>query len=340
VGLSDLMLLPGLPAPMGPLRSVVIAGDTTLTTRLNYYDNLTVNTGVTLTGMPGGTIIVVRNVLSVVGTISVNALGGMGGAVVAGGYGGGAWGRGASGDGGGYRFNGGFMANGSLGAAVPYDVAPSMQRGMANGGAGGAAGAGSAGGAWPFTTGGLIDALRAEPIDYLVMLKLWELILEGEGNNNATIGAIGGGGGGGGANLGANAAAGGTIGTAGVSPSGGSAGGGGSGIGGGGGGGNGTGATAGAGGRGGGALLILCGVLSGGGTISANGANGVNASGNGGGGGGGGGGAAAVGYNVAASSTPTMQANGGTHGNGAGAGSNGGDGGAGLATSVKVNIGA
>lgn len=323
--------LPGLLGRATPPIDVVISGNTTLTERINYFRNLTVNSGITLTGIAGGTIIIVEGTLTNAGVISVNALGGLGGALNLPGYGGGAWGRGFQTQT--VRTAGGFISTTTPSASVPYAVAPKAQRSMATGGVG-QAGAGGAGGAWPFATGGMIDALQQAPLDYMLLLALWELIQENMGDDNATTGSIGGGGGGGGRSGANNASgAGGVFGMGGAANDAG-----GSGFGGGGGGGSGTGGTGVAGGRGGGVLLLFCRTLDNtGGVISADGGAGSNSGTAGGGGGGGGGGAVTVSYE-ALTAAGTVRASGGAGGTSS-SGSAGGAGGAGAAVSVKIRSG-
>ena len=285
-------MLPGLIGRFTTPADVTISSNTTLATRINYFATLTVNASITLTGLAGGTVIICETALVNAGTISANALGGR-----SAGYGGGAWGRGKQPV---IRTSGGFISDAALGATVAYDLAPTVQQHMASGGSTVNGAAGSAGGAWPFTTGAPIDALRGEPIDYLLLLALWDLLQQGQGNDNATTGAIGGGGGGG----------------------------------------NGLGGTAGrAGGRGGGVLLIICKALNNTGTISANGANGTAGSGaSTGGGGGGGGGGVVVAYETL-TAAGTIQASGGSGGAAGAGGAAGGAGGAGAAASFNIRSG-
>lgn len=362
--------IPTLPAPVFPPRDRVVSGNTTLANRVNYYRNLTINTGVTLTGVVGGTIIVVQQTLNVVGNISVNALGTKGYQAIAGqsrvngGAFGGAYPNNTTSIGFSPRSLGSFFSQASvINSTTPWGLADPITAYMGSGGqstnnAPGTGGNGGAGGAWPFNAAGPFGLEAFDPQDWNLLVSLLDFIRAHGARVSAQWGGVGGGAGGGGGS--------GTSGTSqpGVTASmgwgtngpatnqGGASGG--SGIGGGGAGGQGgntsggfgTG-TGGAGGNGGGILVIICGTLSGGGTISANGENGDNGNGvSDGGGGGGGGGAALVSYHDLGSSTPTIQANGGSGGSGgtpgasgAVSGGNGGAGGAGIATSFLINVG-
>ena len=320
-----------LPTHFSPVVDATISGNTTLTEQLNIFNNLTISGAVTLTGLAGGTIIIVRENLVIdnaSGVISVNALGAkpLGfGAISAGGAGGGAINFGTS-------------------AALTIEAFHArLQRIMASGGAGVNTNAvGGSGGAWS-------AASTANPLinGWATAAGLVELMLL-RPSDDATYGGIGGGAGGEGAD-GVPAGTGGAGGTQGKAGANGSAatasGGGGSGFGGGGGGGgaSGTSGTPGDGARGGGTLLIITKTINNAGTISANGANGPNASAAGqcGGGGGGGGGAVHVLYEfTAGSGVGTLQANAGLGGtNGGGTGSAGGAGGAGMATSARIRAG-
>lgn len=317
-----------------------------------------------MTGVPGGTIIIVQQTLSVVGTLSVNGLGGKGAAAAlaantnspaAGG--GGAWGRGgntAQGQGDYVQNVQGFYTPlGMTAGDVAYARAPIMQSYMANGGQYNTTADGGAGGAYPLSDQSynwMQDRNLTPPLDWLLWRALLQLIEEGQGVDHASYGAIGGGGGGGGAvnntTSTPNPMPGGRYGGAGIfntvaSQYVGSSGG--SGIGGGGAGGGGGQAfpgtpIAGPGGRGGGVLLVLCGTLRDAGVISADGIAGGNASsGIASGGGGGGGGGVCVGYHIAGATTPTIRANGGTAGALISTGKNGGAGGAGVASSFRIS---
>lgn len=343
------LILPGVPSPLIPPADYATAGNVTLPARVNFFRNLTVNSGHTLTCLGGGTIIVVQQTLTVVstGVISANGLGSqVNAAANGGGGGGGAYGRAAVLT----RSSGAFISFGAVSASNPYVLAPGTQNFMAAGSAGGAAGvAGGNGGAWPLTGGGAFDASNSDPQEVDLVLALLDLIRAGNGKDDATYGAIGGGAGGNGgvgqATAGSAGAAGNLGGIGGQGTSGNRAGGGGgSGFGGGGGGGGAgtTSGTGGQGGRGGGVILIICGFLTGTGTISANGNNGsAGGASNGGSGGGGGGGAVVVGYHqVDGAGSPTVQANGGTGPAGTGTGTKGGNGGAGIALKFLFSVGA
>ncbi len=328
-GLFDL-----LPGPLCWPGSVAVAANTTLGQRLNYYEDLTIPSGVTLTGVSGGTIIVCFSTLRVDGTLSVNGLGAAGGPSHQPGNGGGAWGRFLSNA---IRTQGGFLSAGSIATGIPYAAAPALQAFMADGGGSAdTAVAGSPGSAWPSATGSLFDAQALDPGDLPFLQHLIQLILLGGGSHSFGR-VIGGGGGGGGAQQDWFPGLGGQIGARGQTGTGP----GGSGFGGGGGGGN-TAATnqvqAGAGGAGGGVLAIYCHSLAGSGTISANGGDGNPALGDGGNGGGGGGGAVVVAYRQREATIPTLQANGGIGPNSAGAGAAGGNGGAGIALSFQIGV--
>lgn len=304
--------IPGIPGPLIEPRDYTTTGDVTLSQRVNYFKNLTIASGHTMTGVAGGTIIVVQRTLSVVGTISVNGLGAIGGVSTAVGPGG-----------------GGLVSIGTtptIGGVAPG--AGRIQQWMANSGAGGP----NNGSAWP------AQVLNV-PTD-ITLLSLILRYLTDAPSHTAVSGTYGPVGGGGGGASGVAAATGSAM-SNGQPPN--ATNSGGSGFGGGGGGGGDAGFSPSqlAGGAGGGVILILCGILSGAGTISANGVNGGDASAlaEGGGGGGGGGGAVVIAYHRAATTTPTLQATGGTGGGGKGSGQAGGNGGAGLATSFRINVG-
>lgn len=327
--------------------SLSTVGNVALTERYNYFTNLTINNGHAVSGIAGGTIIIVENKLQLVGTgaLHCNELGGKGAAssgagnLGLGGYGGGA-----------FRYNavgglnatqGQFISQAAISATNPY-IREILTPMLPSGGAGGTggSGAGIVGSSFPAAGAGLFGSPSPAPsLTGLALLEyLLNLIVE-RSDDNATSGGIGGGGGGGGA--GGNAAgaggAGGTLGTqgsAGATTQGG--GGGGSGFGGGGGGGGAAaiGANA-AGGRGGGVLIVLCGELDNGGVISANGGAGGNAFQ--GCGGGGGGGVVSLGYETLSGvGIGSVLASPGAGGNSTGSGGNGGNGGSGLVNTYKI----
>lgn len=337
----------GLPGRFRAPVDYTTPGSEALTERINYFKNLTIAAGHTLTAVAGGTIIVVEEKLTIAatGVLSANALGGKGApaatnAAATGGYGGGLW-----------NFDsvtpltvtqGQFLSNGAISSTNPF-VRQRLQPLMASGGAGGGLTvAGSNGGAYPVASRGLFAGTTVQLAEWELVLALMELMYE-RPIDDATAGAIGGGGGGAGGSGGGGTGGGaGTVGARGITASAaGAGGGGGSGVGGGGGGAGGTGGTgaSGVGGRGGGVLIVITREIDNGGTISANGATGGGGAGATGDGGGGGGGAVVVGYeHVSGSGVGTVQANGGS-GNG-GAGLNGGDGGAGIASSFDIRSGA
>lgn len=331
------LILPGFPGPLIPPTDWTVSGNTTLSQRINYFRNLTISGSSTLTGVAGGTIIVVQHKLQIdSGSIlSLNGLGGIGGAASAVGLGGGAYLASVSNS----------FTSLSTGVpalhmsdtiAFPPVLFDPIQPVMASGGTTSANQPGGNGGAWSSTTAGA-------PTDISLFLALLQFITNARGHTDNATSFIGGGGGGGGANTsGSGSSTGGLYGQAGVTGTALAAQSGGSGFGGGGGGGSIAslfGGSTGVGANGGGVILILCGILSGAGTIRANGNNGTAPAANQGGGGGGGGGAVCVAYHIADSSTPTLQANGGTGGAPGGNGKTGGTGGAGVATSFRFNIG-
>lgn len=348
----------GLPGRFATPIDVTISGNTTLSERINYFKNLTINNGIVLTGVAGGTIIVVEETLTLsngTSQISCNALGGKGAAqqaantVGAAGFGGGVWG-----------FDsatpltitqGQFLSSGAMSATNPV-VRARLQTLMAAGGAGGSAAGndGTAGTAYPVASKGMFASTTIQLAQWELILALMEMMLE-RPTDDATGGGIGGGGGGSGSG-GAAHSSGGTGGTVGskatVGSGAGSGGPGGSGFGGGGGGGAGAAASGAdfgaAGGRGGGVLVVVARTINNAGIISADGAAGSagDTTGNGGGGGGGGGGGACVLVyeGTTGSGVGTVRANGGAAGaeGQAGAG-NGGAGGAGIASSFKIRSG-
>lgn len=333
----------GLPGRFTAPIDVTISGNTTLTERINYFKNLTINNGIVLTGLAGGTIIVVEETLTLsnaTSQISVNGLGGKGAtgvtnAVAPGGYGGGAWG-----------FDlttltltqGQFLSVGAISASNPY-ARQRLQTAMGSGGAG--MPFGGAGGAYPATSRAMFAGTTVQLAQWELVLALLELILERptDDANGGGIGGGGGGAGGSGAAPGTGGVAGANGGKGGTSTgAAGAGGGGGSGFGGGGGGAdsNSSSVASGAGGRGGGVLLVIAKTINNAGIITADGANGSNATA--GGGGGGGGGAAVLAYeSTSGSGVGTVRANGGSAGTGGSL--NGGAGGAGLAASFKIRSG-
>lgn len=337
----------GLPGRFRAPIDVTTSGSASLTERINYFKNLTVAAGHTLTAVAGGTIIVVEEKLTIAatGVLSANALGGKGAsaatnAIAAGGYGAGLWN---------YDSTtpltvtmGQFLSSGAISSTNPF-VRQRLQPLMAAGGAGGALTVvGTNGAAYPVASRGLFAGTTIALTQWELVLALMELMLE-RPTDDATAGAIGGGGGGAGGSGGAGTGgAGGTVACRGASSSAaGAGGGGGSGFGGGGGGAGGSGGTTagGVGGRGGGVLIVIAREVDNGGTISANGGPGTAGDSTTGEGGGGGGGAVVVAYeHVSGSGVGTVQANGGSGSNGAG--NNGGAGGAGLASSFDIRSGA
>lgn len=322
------------------------SGNLTLPARYNYFKNLTVNNGHTLTGVGGGTLLVVEETLQIVagGVISVNALGGRGGASVnnapgAFGFGGGPW-----------RPNlgaftitqGQFLSVGAIAAGNPWErnILTAMMPVGGVGGLGGGNNPGAVGsGPFPEAARGVFGGATVPPAGWELIEELLRMMRE-RPTDDATTGGIGGGGGGSGA--GGNGAgaggAGGMAGTGGaVGASNGAGGGGGSGFGVGGGGGSGVGAAAsGAGGRGGGVLIIVCGTLNNLGIISADASAGAGTGNASGGGGGGGGGAVVVGYETLTALGTLRALSGG--GGATGSGGTGAAGTAGLATSFQVSV--
>lgn len=330
----------GMPGRRTTPIDVTISGSTTLTERVNFFKNLTINASQTLTGLAGGTFVIVEETLTIgaSGALSANALGAKGGAGQASGS------VGKGGQGGGPR---GYMAAltrsydyaqwGTYATSNPPIDAGPLWGSMANGG-----GEGVAGSAWPYVTS------MANPFQ-----AGWELIaqlialINMRNADDATYGGLGGGGGAGGQGGATASGSGGTAGTIGgvggdsSTDSHGAAGG--SGFGGGGGcpnrqgmGNNGTGGD---GGRGGGVLIVLAKVINNAGVISADGAAGANSA-DAVGGGGGGGGAVIVGYEATSGSgVGTVRANGGSGGTGKTGLDAGSAGGAGMAYSFKIRSG-
>ena len=340
-GYPNKVTLPGhFTAPV----DVTISGSVALTERFNYFKNLTINNGIVLTGLGGGTIIVVEETLTLANgssQISVNELGAKGAAS-----------EGLGGKGGGLPFSNnavgvltmGALSHATLAATVPYIWPPLILVNNGDGGAGGAYNAaGSAGVAATTMTPPVSDAARSITFQWETFISaLHAMLMRWE--DDATYGGIGGGGGGAGggtAGTGASVAGGvgGSKGALGSAGAGGGGGGGGLGSGGGGGGG-GVGAGAGGpGGRGGGALLILCRTLNNAGLLTADGGAGSNGTGtNAGGGGGGGGGMVLVGYETL-TALGTLRANGGAAGALIGTGLNGAAGAAGITGSFKIRSG-
>lgn len=262
--------------------SATISVNTSLTADM-YYQNLTINSGVTLATQ--GFIVWVAGTLTVNGTLSANAAAqnGSNGLVNAGGAGGTLLptnttigGVGAGGAGG---VNAGNTTGGSSGCVG--------QKG-GNGGAG-AGVAGSAGNATQATTGG-----GTKRIFYNMNPFNHPLCGVNSGSSALTVFVGGTGGGGGGGNNNSTTGGGG-------------------------------------GGAGGGACLVYANIITGTGTIHANGGNGGDGyavSGNNGGGGGGGGGVLIV-FSTTPSAVAagvTATANGGTGGTGHGGGANGSNG--------------
>lgn len=352
------------PTPMLPGRftapaDVTIAANVTLTEQINYFKNLTIADTKVLTGLAGGTLLIVEETLTIAGAtsqITGDGMGGIGGASVAGAVSNGGLGGGVVAPGLTLTRTNGFVSVGAISATnPPYHGIPMLQPPMGTGGAGGNATAGgggvgsvgAAGGAWYAANAWPLGGTTASATGFLGGWSLFWRALELFITCNAA--SQGGPGGGGGGSGGSGNPAGGTVGIAGVaggiggqSSLVGLGGGGGSGVGGGGGGGGtsgGSSSASGSGGVGGGMLLILCKTLNNAGIISADGTTPATAAGTAGGGGGGGGGLVVVGYETL-TALGTIRANGAAGGQAGGAGTgDGGAGGAGLATSFKIRSG-
>lgn len=337
-----------LPSRLTDPIDVVISGATSLASRLNFFKNLTINNGVTLTGIGGGCIIVVEETLTIGSgaILDFNGLGAKGGPADAT-----SWAAGG----------GGFMGWNDTGSVTGARTRPFLGTlaatsidelqhlftwWMANGAdRSNALSAGADGGSWPYmgSTGG-----RRQPAGMALWALALDFILKWGGNYDAAQGgAIGGGGGGrGGGGSGSGGTSnfdGGEYGAAARATTNIFQGGpGGSGIGGGGSGGGSnsvSGSSLVVGGDGGGMALIYSRRLANSGTIRANGTAGANANGtNGMGGGGGGGGMVMVAYEELGA-LGTLQAIGGAGGSGTGVGFPGGAGGSGIAEAFSIRSG-
>lgn len=304
---DPLLIYPGLPAPLTPPEDKTFSVDTTLTVPVAYYKNLTINAGVTVTGLAGGTIIIVQETFTLNGVLSANGLGAAGGAA---------------------------NNNPGSGAALRATDPPELYLYMPRSGVPAAGAVGGAATAWPLATATLTDL-------QILILGIGYVLdggrIPGTAGVGSGFGAAGGGGGGGGCANAASSDADGAhdMGNGGDT----STRSGGSGVGSGGAGGDGTGVTAGAGGTGGGVSLVYCSVLSGSGSMTCNGTNGANGATNGGGGGGGGGGFACIAYHTTSNDSTTVSANGGTGGTaGGGTGFAGGNGSAGAAFKLQMSV--